>query len=83
MSGDIFIHAGDFTNYGTEKDFLRFFAFLDRLNFRHKIVISGNHEIVLDNGCINPQRRAQYLAKYPCSVVIVLYSSPGRQQSQS
>jgi predicted phosphodiesterase len=68
MSGDIFIHAGDFTYYGREKDFLAFFKYLEKLNFRYKVVISGNHEIVLDNGCIPPQRRAQYLAKYPCSV---------------
>jgi predicted phosphodiesterase len=43
MSGDIFIHAGDFTYYGQEKDFTDFFNYLERLNFRYKIVISGNH----------------------------------------
>ena len=43
MEGDIFIHAGDFTDYGKEKDFLAFFQYLEKLNFRHKIVISGNH----------------------------------------
>ena len=52
MKGDIFIHAGDFTDYGREEDFKKFFKYLDKLNFKHKIVISGNHEISLDNGCI-------------------------------
>ena len=28
MSGDIFIHAGDFTDYGKEKDFKNFFKYL-------------------------------------------------------
>jgi len=28
MSGDIFIHAGDFTDYGREEDFLAFFQYL-------------------------------------------------------
>jgi predicted phosphodiesterase len=75
LSGDIFIHAGDFTYYGRDKDFQYFFNYLDKLNFRHKIVISGNHEIALDNGCISPQRRVQYLDKYPCSVPSPLNSS--------
>jgi predicted phosphodiesterase len=43
MSGDVFIHAGDFTYYGQDKDFTDFFKYLERLNFRYKIVISGNH----------------------------------------
>ena len=71
MSGDIFIHAGDFTDYGREKDFKNFFRYLERLEFRYKVVISGNHEIILDNGCINPQRKQQYLQKFPCSVIII------------
>jgi len=43
MTGDIFIHGGDFTDYGEEEHFLAFFRFLDKLKFKHKIVISGNH----------------------------------------
>jgi len=48
MSGDIFIHAGDFTDYGREEDFTNFFSKLERLKFKHKIVIAGNHEISLE-----------------------------------
>lgn len=44
MKGDIFIHAGDFTDYGIEEDFIKFFAFLDKLTtFKYKIVTGGNH----------------------------------------
>lgn len=66
MEGDIFIHAGDFTYYGKDTDFIKFFNFLDQLKFKHKIVISGNHEITLDNGCIIPAQKQQYLNKYKC-----------------
>jgi 3',5'-cyclic AMP phosphodiesterase CpdA len=49
MKGDIFIHAGDFTHYGKQDHFLSFFDFIDKLNFRYKIILAGNHEISLDN----------------------------------
>jgi 3',5'-cyclic AMP phosphodiesterase CpdA len=45
------IDEGDFTYYGTDEDFDKFIDFLDALKgWKHKIVISGNHEIVLDAG---------------------------------
>lgn len=77
--GDIFIHGGDFTYYGVEEHFDYFCKFLSKLRFRHKIVISGNHEISLDNGCIQPKRRKKYLDKYPCSVIHALFSSRGNR----
>lgn len=45
LEGDIFIHAGDFTQYSKEGDLEQFCKQLDRLKFRHKIVVCGNHEI--------------------------------------
>ena len=68
MKGDIFIHAGDFTRHGKEDNFIEFFSFLEQLNFKHKIVISGNHEIMLDNGCIDKKHKEKKLNKYPCKV---------------
>ncbi len=50
LSGDIFIHAGDFTNYNRRSDFAEFINLLAKLNFKHKVVIPGNHEILLDPG---------------------------------
>jgi len=76
MSGDIFIHAGDFTDYGREEDFTNFFSKLERLKFKHKIVIAGNHEISLDNGCILKRKKDIYLNKYKCTVTQSLLSSP-------
>lgn len=69
MKGDIFIHGGDFTEYGIEEDFVKFFSYLEKLNFRYKIVIAGNHEISLDNGCISVKKKAIYLNKYKCNVL--------------
>ena len=49
-SGDILLHAGDFTGQGSEKDIRHFNDFLGTLNdkFKHKVVIAGNHDMTLD-----------------------------------
>ena len=83
MKGDIFIHAGDFTDYGEEQDFFNFFKILDKLNFKHKIVIAGNHEISLDNGCITNKKKEVYLHKYKCKVKNKIFSSVERILSVS
>ena len=46
--GDVFIHTGDFTNYGRREKVQRFNAWLATLPHKHKIVIAGNHEITFD-----------------------------------
>jgi len=43
-SGDVIIHAGDFTNYGRVEDAVDFNAWLGELPHRHKLVVVGNHE---------------------------------------
>lgn len=48
-AGDVIIHAGDITDFGTEgevQDFLDWFSMLD---FEHKVFIGGNHDIFLDD----------------------------------
>lgn len=46
--GDILIHAGDFSNTGTEKDIKDFTEwFTSQPHFR-KVFIAGNHELTLD-----------------------------------
>jgi predicted phosphodiesterase len=77
IKGDIFICAGDFTRYGREEHFVKFFSILEQLQFRHKIVIAGNHEIALDN-TLDPKRREKILEKYPCKVIMARHSSPAR-----
>lgn len=48
-SGDVLVHAGDFTNFGSLKevrDFVQWFAGLE--GFRHKVLIAGNHDVGMD-----------------------------------
>nr|POE46971.1 putative rhamnogalacturonate lyase c [Quercus suber] len=47
--GDLLIHAGDLTQGGTEKEFQTQLDWLNAQPHEHKIVIAGNHDIVLDN----------------------------------
>jgi Icc-related predicted phosphoesterase len=48
-SGDILIHAGDFTFKGRKKEIIDFNKFLAKQDFKHKIVIAGNHELTFDS----------------------------------
>ncbi|XP_068212745.1 metallophosphoesterase MPPED2 isoform X2 [Palaemon carinicauda] len=46
--GDVFLHAGDFTRKGTVEEAQKFNEWLGTLPHRYKIVIAGNHELLLD-----------------------------------
>ena len=50
--GDILIHAGDFTDYGTFEQAADFNLWLGQLPHPHKIVIAGNHDFCFES---NPQ----------------------------
>jgi Icc-related predicted phosphoesterase len=55
-NGDILIHAGDFSLFGNSLSVLENFnSWLGTLPHRHKIVVPGNHEFVLE---ADPSRRA-------------------------
>ena len=47
--GDILLHAGDFTYKGQKEHVFEFNEWLGTLPHRHKIVIAGNHEKILDS----------------------------------
>ncbi|KAL1517795.1 hypothetical protein ABEB36_001519 [Hypothenemus hampei] len=47
--GDVFIHAGDFTKCGQKDEVIAFNQWLGTLPHKHKIVISGNHELSFDD----------------------------------
>lgn len=42
--GDVFIHCGDFTNYGDRVKVLDFIDWLRLQPYKHKVVIAGNHD---------------------------------------
>jgi Icc-related predicted phosphoesterase len=45
---DVYIHAGDFTKCGQKDEVTQFNKWLMSLPHKHKIVISGNHELSFD-----------------------------------
>lgn len=49
-AGDVLIHAGDFTNVGSETDVTNFSNYLKTMDekFKYKVVIAGNHELSFD-----------------------------------
>lgn len=47
--GDILIHAGDSTNDGSLGEFRSFIDWFARQDFKHKILIAGNHDACLQH----------------------------------
>jgi calcineurin-like phosphoesterase family protein len=46
--GDIFLHGGDLTSKGTFTELQAQLHWINTLSHRHKIVIAGNHDFLLD-----------------------------------
>ncbi len=46
---DFIIHAGDFTRSGDIEKIIDFNLWLDRLLYKYKIVIAGNHDLLFDD----------------------------------
>lgn len=53
QSGDVLIHCGDISRKGSLEDIREFAAFIKEQEFRHKIVIAGNHDF-----CFEDERRS-------------------------
>jgi predicted MPP superfamily phosphohydrolase len=49
--GDILIHAGDLTQSGSLEELEAAIAWLNSQPHLHKIVVGGNHDILLDRNC--------------------------------
>lgn len=54
--GDLLLHAGDLTNHGTFEELQEQLDWLASLPHRHKVVIGGNHDSLLD---------PEYVARFP------------------
>lgn len=70
-SGDVLIHAGDFTGMGRANEVEAFAKWLGAQPHRHKILIAGNHDWLFERD--NAQARA-WLARY-CPKVHYLQDS--------
>lgn len=46
--GDVLIHSGDFSFTGTAIEINCFNEWLGTLNYKHKIIISGNHDLMFE-----------------------------------
>lgn len=46
--GDMIIHAGDISGLGTFTEVLNFIQWFDKLPFKHKIFIAGNHDFLFE-----------------------------------
>lgn len=57
--GDLLLHAGDMTNNGTFDEIQALLDWLKALPHKHKVVIAGNHDDLLDDAFISerPQRK--------------------------
>ncbi|XP_037775319.1 metallophosphoesterase MPPED2-like isoform X3 [Penaeus monodon] len=54
--GDVLLHSGDFTYTGSLSEAEKFNNWLGTLPYKHKVVIAGNHEIILDeDSCMKPR----------------------------
>jgi Icc-related predicted phosphoesterase len=47
--GDLLIHCGDVTKYGTFTDLMNFLNWFESHPHKHKIFIGGNHDAILQN----------------------------------
>lgn len=47
-TGDLIIHAGDFTEAGTKAETIKFLSWFSSLPHTHKILVAGNHDFYLE-----------------------------------
>lgn len=60
-AGDILIHAGDLSSRGTFDEVQEQLMWLNSQPHEHKIVIGGNHDIILDNDAV--KRKSEVLPR--------------------
>lgn len=46
-TADVLVHCGDFTDMGTEQEVLDFLNWLIELPYKHKVFVTGNHDLCL------------------------------------
>ncbi|EZF76072.1 hypothetical protein H105_02513 [Trichophyton soudanense CBS 452.61] len=68
--GDLLIHAGDLTQHGTSEELHGQFQWLSTLPHTHKIVIAGNHDLLLDSDFV--KRHPTRIPSQPGSSVFSL-----------
>ncbi len=59
--GDMLIHAGDVTEYGTEEEVIDFLKWFSKQPFTYKIFIAGNHDLFFEE--CTPARKRKLIPK--------------------
>jgi predicted phosphohydrolase len=57
--GDVLIHAGNLTRHGTFREMQNMLNWLNTLPHRHKILVAGNHDLVLDGAFMDSLRESR------------------------
>ena len=65
--GDVIIHCGDITDYGSKKEVIKFLEWYTNLDYTHKIFIGGNHDTYLDEYSIDLLELLPTNVKYLCN----------------
>ncbi|GAB5363954.1 hypothetical protein AAMO2058_000927600 [Amorphochlora amoebiformis] len=60
-TGDVLIHAGDFTRFGSIEEIKSFNTWLSKLPHKKKIICAGNHDIELDPDISADAQKAEEL----------------------
>lgn len=78
--GDILIHAGDFSNFGTLEELRSFNRALQKLPHKHKISIAGNHDLIFEEDPVTARdtlTSATYIQDSEISIEgLRIYGSP-------
>lgn len=69
--GDVIVHAGDFTNTGKISEIQYFSQWFNKLDFKYKVCIAGNHDLLFQR---NPNL-AQQILRDSCPSIIYLEDS--------
>jgi Icc-related predicted phosphoesterase len=69
--GDVLIHCGDVLGWGDEKEYYEFIEWFSSQPHKHKIVIAGNHDIVLDD----PQTKLAIRSKLEEAGIVYLQNT--------
>eukprot|EP00466_Bigelowiella_natans_P008243 jgi/Bigna1/89807/estExt_fgenesh1_pg.C_560005 len=79
--GDILIHAGDFTETGRPENIEAFLKWFEGQPHKHKILISGNHEMTLDREFYSraPRKRFHHKRAYDAKETRELVTNPKRR----
>jgi 3',5'-cyclic AMP phosphodiesterase CpdA len=74
--GDVFIHAGDFTNVGETEEVRQFNEWVKSLPYQHKIVIAGNHDVSFDEQNYDPVWSQDRIKQGSCFLKLLIFKFP-------